>query len=42
MAKKHGVTIGLVQKLIPTLGDKTKYILHYSNLDLYTDLGLKV
>ena len=40
--KKYGITIGQVKKLISTLADKGKYVLHYRNLLLYTDLGLKV
>ena len=39
---KYGVTIGQVHKLIPTLADKEKYVLHYRNLQLSMDLGLKV
>ena len=42
IAAKYGVATGLVSKLIPTLIDKEKYVLHYRNLKLYTDLGLKV
>ena len=33
---------GLVHKLIPTLEKKEKFVLHYRNLQLYIDLGLKV
>ena len=33
---------GLVHKLIPTLSNKEKYVLHYRNLDIYTDLGLRI
>ena len=40
--EKFNITIGQVHKLIPTLGSKEKYVLHYRNLQLYTDLGLKV
>lgn len=29
-------------KLIPTLENKTNYIVHYRNLQLYTELGMKV
>ena len=31
-----------VEKLIPNLMDKEKYILHVENLKLYESLGLKV
>ena len=31
-----------LEKLIPNLCDKTKYILHYRNLQLYLILGLKI
>ena len=31
-----------VEKLIPTLGNKKKYVLHYKNLSQYLDLGLRL
>ena len=31
-----------VKKLIPNLGNKTKYVLHYKNLQLYLSLGMKL
>ena len=38
IAKKYNISIGLVHKLIPTLGNKEKYVLHYRNLKLYTSI----
>ena len=40
--KKVHISTGLLQKLIPTLNDKEKYVLHNRNLQLYLDLGLKL
>ena len=42
IAEKYSISIGLVSKLIPTLRDKKQYVLHYRNLQLYLDLGLKI
>ena len=42
IAEKYNISIGLVSKLIPTLKDKKEYVLHYCNLQLYLDLGLKI
>ena len=42
IAEKFGVKIGLVEKLVPTLFNKERYVLHYRNLQLYMFLGLKL
>ena len=36
------IEVNKVPKLIPNLGDKKKYILHYENLKQYLSLGLKL
>ena len=35
-------SVGTVKKLVPNLRRKEKYVVHYRNLQLYLDLGLKV
>ena len=42
IADKFNMSSGLVHKLIPTLGNKEKYVLHYRNLQLYLNLGMKL
>ena len=42
IAKKYNISTRLVRKLIPTLRDKKEYLLHYRNLQLYLNLGLKI
>ena len=38
----YKISSGNVHKLIPTLNDKVKYVLHERNLELYLSLGLKL
>ena len=40
--EKYNVSIGQVSKLVPTLANKEKYVLHYRNVQLYLELGLKL
>ena len=42
ISDKYNISTGLVNKLIPTLNNKEKYVLHYINLKLYIKLGLKL
>ena len=42
IADEYDIKVGDVKKLIPNLSNKTKYILHYKNLQLYLPLGVKL
>ena len=42
IADWYGIKIGGVKKLIPYLGDKIKYVVHYKNLKYYLSLGMKL
>ena len=42
IADKYDIKVGDVKKLIPNLGNKTKYVLHYRNLQLYLSLKMKL
>ena len=42
IANEYGIKIGGVNKLVPNLGNKSKYIVHYRNLQLYLSLGMKL
>ena len=42
IAEKYNISIGQVNKLFSMLRDKKEYVLHYRNLQLYLDLGLKI
>ena len=42
IANKYDIKIGGVLKLVPNLGNKSQYVLHYKNLHLYLSLGMKL
>ena len=42
IADEYGIKVGDVKKLIPNLNNKTNYIVHYRNLQLYLSLGMKL
>ena len=42
IAKKYGIIVGGVNKLAPNLRKKSKYVVHYRNLQLYLSLGMKL
>ena len=42
IADKYEIKVGDVKKLIPNLGNKTNYVFHYRNLQLYLSLGTKL
>ena len=39
---KYDIKIGGVNKLVPNLGNKSKYVLHYKNLYLYLLLRMNL
>ena len=39
---EYEIKVGDVKKVIPNLGNKTNYVLHYRNLQLYLSLGIKL
>ena len=42
IANNYGIKVGGVNKLIPNLRDKVKYVVHYKNLQYYLSLGMKL
>ena len=42
IADKYDIKVGDVKKLIPNLGNKTNYVVHYRNLQLYLSLEMKL
>ena len=41
IANEYGIKIGGAKKLVPNLGDKSKYVVDYRILQLYLPLGMK-
>ena len=42
IADEYGTKVGDIKKLIPNLGDKINYVIHYRNIQLYLSLGIKL
>ena len=42
IANKYNIKIGSVNKTVPNLGNKSKYVLYYRNLQLYLSIGMKL
>ena len=39
---EYEIKVGDVKRLIPNLGNKTNYVLHYRNIQLYVSSGIKL
>ena len=42
IANKHDLKVGGVNKLVPNLNNKSKYVLHYNYFQLYLSLVIKL
>ena len=42
IADKYEIKVGDAKKLIPNIRNKTNYVVHYKNLQLYLSLGMKL
>ena len=42
IANEYGIKFGGVNKLVPNLENKSKYVVHYKNVQLYLSLGMKL
>ena len=42
IANEYRIKTGGINKLVPNLGGKSKYAVHYKNLQLYLSLGMKL
>ena len=41
-ADKYGIKVGVVKTLVPNLCNKSKYVIHYINLQLNLIFGVKL
>ena len=41
-ADEYGIKVDGAEKLVPNLGNKTNYVLHYRKRQLYLSLGMKL
>ena len=42
IANKYGIKIDGVNKLVPNLGNESRYVVHYRSVQLYLSLGIKL
>ena len=42
IADKYGIKLSSANNLVPNLGNKSKYVVHYRNLQLYSSLEMKL
>ena len=42
IANEYNIKVGGVNKLVPNLGNKSKYVPHYRNLQVYLSLEMKL
>ena len=42
IADEYGIKVGDVKKIVPSLGNKAKFVVHYRNLQLYLSLGIRL
>ena len=42
IANKYGINVGGVNRFVPNLRDKIKYVVHSKNLQYYLSLGMKL
>ena len=42
IADEYAIKVGNVKNLIPSVGNKTKYVIHHKNLQIYLSLGMEL